>query len=725
MSSRVKRGIWAGAVALALLFVACKGNRTLPAPSPATPVFLISIDTLRSDHLPVYGYKGVETPNIDALRGDGVLYEHAYSHTPLTLPSHGSMLTGVLPYEHGVRDNIGFQLRKDVGTITESLRERGYATGAAVSAFVLRREGGLDRGFDFYDDEVEALPEAKRQRLIANLQRGGAATAKVAEEWIAKQQKPVFFFLHIYEPHTPYTPPEPFKSRYPLAYDGEIAHADEILGQFLQSLKNAGLYDKALIILLSDHGEGLNEHGESEHGVFLYREAIQVPLIVKLPEQRFKGDTVAAPVQLIDIVPTIVERTTAKAPNKLTGRSLLSFLGEQSPEKRAVYSESYYARFHYGWADQHSLIDGERHYIHSPKPELYNVQSDAAEKNNTYGQDRRGTFAMKAAITPLIRDAEAPSAVDPEDVAKLAALGYLGSTVQTKPGEVLPDPKDRIDAVREIGVAYQKYGDRKYAEALQVVERVLAQNPRMIDLIDLKSKVLAKLGRIDDAIATAQDGLRLSPQSVFLAVQIANMQLDTHRYDEAMQHAELAMRLEPGQAHGILARAWIEKKDLAKAESEAKLALQTQRHRTHALIILARVERDQGKLESALDHLNEAERLKKQGEDVMGLYFFRGDVLARMGRAEEAERDFRREIALFPDEPLAYKNLVLLLVAEGRIPEGTQLIRQLIAEAPTPPSYLAVCDVLGTLGDTRGVKYWARQGLTKFPAHPALRRLAG
>ncbi len=575
MSSRVKRGIWAGALALALLLsAACKGNRTVPAASPSTPVFLISIDTLRSDHLPAYGYKGVETPNIDALRGDGILYERAYSHTPLTLPSHTSMLTGLLPSEHGVRDNIGFQLRPTAKTITESLRERGYATGAAVSAFVLRREGGLNRGFDLYDDEVAVLPERRGQPLLANIQRDGSATAQVAENWIAKQQKPVFFFLHIYEPHSPYTPPEPFRTRYASApYDGEIARADEIVGQYLQWLKDQGLYDKALIILLSDHGEGLNDHGEEEHGTFLYREAIQVPLIVKLPQQKFAGDSVAAPVQLIDLVPTIVERTTAAAPNKLAGRSLLSFLDAKSPEKRAVYSETYYARFHFGWADQHSLIDGERHYIQSPKPELFNVRDDPAEKNNVLTQDRRGFFAMKAAIAPLIHEAEAPSAVNPEDVAKLTALGYLGSTAQTKPGEVLEDPKDHVTTIKEIGVAYQRFYERKYDETLQVIDRVLAANPRMVDLYELKAKALKKLGRREEAIAISKEGLRLSPQSLHLALEIANMQLEGREFDDAQKHAELAMRIEPGQVHGILARIWMEKKDLTKAEAEAKLAL--------------------------------------------------------------------------------------------------------------------------------------------------------
>lgn len=712
----------ASVAALLALLAACRGDRALPAASAETPVFIISIDTLRSDHLPAYGYKGVETPHIDALRADGVLYEHAYSHTPLTLPSHTSLLTGLLPVDHGVRDNIGFQVGEKVPTVAETLQKRGYATGAAVSAFVLRRESGLARGFDFYDDSVEALPD--KARLISNMQRDGATTTSVAKEWIAKQQKPVFFMLHIYEPHTPYEPPEPYRSRYTNAYDGEIARADEIVGDFLQSLKDRDLYEKSLIILLSDHGEGLNDHGEEEHGMFLYRESIQVPLIVKLPEQKFAGGTVASPVQLIDVVPTIAERTGIEIGSKLPGRSL-TFLVEKTSERRAVYSETYYPRFHFGWADQHSLIDGERHYIHSPKPELFNVRDDFAEKKNILADDRRGFFAMKSAIEPMIRETSAPSSIDPEEAAKLAALGYLGSTVQTKPGEVLPDPKDHIPTFKSIGDAFVAFRDRKYEESLRLCDRLLAENPRILDLYDLKSKVLSRLGRTDEAIEVGKSALRMSPQSTHIAMDLANLLLESGKLDDAQKHAELALKTDPGKAHDILARIFIERKDLAAAEKEARLAVASDSDRIASAMTLARVQREQGKLDEALALLNDAMSRKKAGQEIAGLHFLRGDVLARMGRAEEAERDLRREIQLFPDDPLAYKNLVLLLVASGRIPEGSQLIRQLIAEAPTPPSFMAVCHVLDTLGDTRGVRYWARQGLQRYPNHPGLRRLAG
>jgi arylsulfatase A-like enzyme/Flp pilus assembly protein TadD len=703
--------------------VSCGGKKSLPAASASTPVILVSIDTLRSDRLPAYGYTGVETPNIDAFRKDGVLYERAYAHTPLTLPSHASILTGVLPAEHGVRDNLGFPLKESARSVAEVLKASGYATGAAVSAYVLRRESGIARGFDFYDDDVEAL--ADQMRLIGNMQRDGGASSKIASDWIAKQTRPVFFFLHIYEPHTPYAPPEPYLSKYSNRYDGEVAYSDKIFGDFIASLKAQGIYDKALIIVLSDHGEGLNDHGEMEHGLFLYREAIQVPLLVKLPEQAFSGATVKESVQLVDVVPTILERTGVKMQAKLAGVSLTDFLQTQKPAARVAYSETYYPRFHYGWADQHSLVDGDRHYIQSPKPELFDLKSDFGEKKNILTEDRRGFFAMKAAIAPMIQEAAAPSAIDPEEAAKLAALGYLGSTVPTAPGEVLPDPKDNIAAFRDIDRSFQLFEERKYDEALRLIDSLLATNRRIVDLYDLKSKTMVRLGRIPEAVEVAKEGLRLAPTASHLALGVANNQLELGQLDSALQHAELAIKNDPSRAYDALARIWIEKKDLAKAEEAARKALEADRNRIQSLITIARVEREQGKLDSALQHLDRAMQLKKPREEIAGLRFIRGDVYARLGRAEEAEREFREEIRLFPDDPMPYKNLVLLLVAMGRVQEATQLIRQLVDTAPTPPSYLAVCQVLETLGDTRGVRYWARQGLAKYPGNPELRRLAG
>src|SRR5262245_58274446 len=377
------------------------------------PIVLISVDTLRADHLPAYGYREIATPGLDALRKDSVLFENAYSHVPLTLPSHTTIFTGLLPPQNGVRDNLGYALGPEPMTLAAWLKTRGYATGGAVSSIVLSHATGVSRGLDFYADGIEPT---KANQTISRVQRGGAETAALLTEWIhAREKAPFFAFLHLFEPHTPYEPPEPYKSRYLLPYDGEIARADEIVGAFLDDLKKQGLYEKALVVFLSDHGEGLNDHGEDEHGVLLNREAIHVPLMVKLPGGRRAGETVSAPVALVDVFPTVVEAVGATAPAGLEGKSLLSS-PSASASARRVYSETLYPRLHLGWSDLASLIDDRNHYIESPRPELYDIVADPGEKNDLSAGLPPAFRSMRIELAGMIRPMQAPWATDSDQV---------------------------------------------------------------------------------------------------------------------------------------------------------------------------------------------------------------------------------------------------------------------------------------------------------------------
>ena len=709
-------------VLTAILAAACRGR--IISPSPTTPVVLISIDTLRSDHLPAYGYKGVATPNIDALRADSILYERAYSHVPLTLPSHASILTGMLPPDTGVHDNVGFRLSESTATIQELLKKNGYATGGAVSAFVLRKETGISRGFDFYDDQVEPLGD---DRMIGRVQRDGRVTLRALEKWMNERgDKPIFAFLHLYEPHTPYTPPEPYLSRYPNHYDGEIASADEIVGSFIADLKSKGIYDKALIILLSDHGEGLGEHGEEEHAIFVYREALQVPLIMKLPKQRKAGATVTTPVQLVDVFPTILEQTATPAPagGRRVGQSLLAFLN--GGPQRQIYSESYYARFHFGWSDLHSLIEGDSHYIRAPQPELYDLASDPHEKQNALQQNRREYVRLRDAIEPYIHETAAPANVDPEEAAKLAALGYVGSTAATKPGQVLPDPKSSMGTYHDIRQAFTWYRNGKEDDALRLTSQLLLSNSQMGDLWDLKFKILDRMGRKREAIAAARDGLHSVPTESALLLDVAKGSLDIGDLDVAQQHAELAIATLPSKAHEILANVYAKRGDINQAEAEAKLSLKNSNDPTPPLMQLAAIEKERGHLDRSLAYLDEAVQ-RESGHITRsheGLHALRADVLARLGRNGDAEQDFRLEIEHFPTSANAYASLILLLASEQRLDEATKLVFDLIKAAPAPHSYVTVSETLKAIGDDRGAMYWAYQGLQKYPKDSELRALA-
>jgi arylsulfatase A-like enzyme/Flp pilus assembly protein TadD len=701
-----------------LALAACR--RGLPSPSRTTPVFLISIDTLRSDHLPAYGYGGIATPHLDAFRSDAILFRRAYAHVPLTLPSHATLFTGRLPADTGVRDNVGFKPDPRVPMLAELLHRNGYATGAAVSAWVLRNEAGLARGFDGYDDQIDVASNAM---IIGRVQRKGPETIAAAKQWLeAHRGKPPFFFLHLYEPHSPYEPPEPYRSRYRHPYDGEIAYTDELLGDFFAFLRREELYDDALIIVLSDHGEALGEHGEDEHGIFLYREALQVPLLVKLPRAARRGESFDAPVQLVDVFPTIAQLTATPYDAKpLAGRSLIDLL--QHPETRPVYSETLYPRLHYGWSELHSLIAGNDHYIQAPKPELYDLSRDAAEVHNVLGEQRRTYVALRAAIAPMIRAASAPAAISEEEKQKLAALGYIGSVAAPANGE-LPDPKDRVRNSAVIRRAFAAYDKGDYPAALAACQQLLRENERMVDIWDIMSRTLEQLGRTDEAIAAAKEGLKLSPQTTHLALMVAKMAIEKNDLETAEKHAELALRAEPGAAHDLLARIALARRDYDRAVAEAKQALDS-RERILALMTLARVEVERKNLPAALEYADRADAALRQrsSTSVKGLNYLRGDILARMERNDEAEAAFREEIRLFPKDAQAYKNLILLMVTEGRTEEATQLVFSLEKASPTPPSYVAIATTLKTVGDVNGARYWRMRGLQQFPDDQALRSL--
>jgi arylsulfatase A-like enzyme/Tfp pilus assembly protein PilF len=709
------------AVLIAPLITSC-GRQSIGSPSAATPVILISIDTLRSDHLPAYGYKGIATPNIDALRADSILYERAYSHVPLTLPSHTSILTGMLPADHGVRDNVGYRLSDSIPTVQELLKKNGYATGAAISAFVLRKETRLDRGFDFYDDEVKAL---NGENLIGRVQRDGRETLRAGQKWLdAQGTRPFFFFLHLYDPHTPYRPPEPYFGQYANHYDGEIAYVDSIIGELIADLKQRDLYDKSLIVFLSDHGEGLSEHGEEEHGLLLYREDLQVPLMVKLPKQRKAGASVKTPVQLVDVFPTILDRTATPAPKTghRVGQSLLSFL--DGGPNRPIYAETYYPRFHFGWSDLHSLIEGNDHYIRSPQPELFDLASDSGEKKNVLQGNRRAYVKLRDAIEPFVKDATAPANIDPEEAAKLAALGYVGSTVETSSGAILPDPKSMMGAFHDIRLAYTFYRNNNEPEALRLTNQLLASNGQITDLWDLKSKILSKMGRERDAIEAAKEGLRHVPTAIALLYDVANLSLKAGDLDTAQKHAEIAVTIEPGQAHDILSRIWMRRNDVKRAEAEAKLAVETAYDPTDPLIMLGGIEKDRGNLQGALGYYQRALiASEKSSKPAPGLHAAMGDVLARLGRNEDAERELRLEIAQNPSAPEAYASLVTLLAVENRLDEAMKLIFAVVKAAPAPHTYTVVAETLSAIGDDRGAQYWALQGQHQFPNDPEMRRL--
>ncbi|HYI10657.1 MAG TPA: sulfatase-like hydrolase/transferase [Thermoanaerobaculia bacterium] len=685
------RRIAVALLALAL-FTVC-GRRETASSYEGAPIIVISIDTLRADRLPMYGYRDGATPHLDALRRDGILFTAAYSQVPLTLPSHATILTGLHPPHHGVRNNIGYTLDPRTATLPSLLRQAGYATGAAVSSYVLRGSTGLASSFDFYDDAISGSGGS----ALGHLQRGGETTAAIAKTWIAgRQSKPFFFFLHLFEPHSPYEPPEPYRSRFATAYDGEIAAADAAAGNFLGELKKLGIYDRAVIVLLSDHGEGLSEHGEAEHGIFLYREAIHVPLVIKLPKNARAGQTIDAPAALADVMPSLLQLAGIGAPEKLDGVPLL---GQPAPN-RNIYSETLYPRIHLGWSELRSLHGPRFHFIEAPRPELYDTQRDRRETTNVLAAERRVFSELRKELAAYGTDVAAPANIEPEEAKKLAALGYLGSVAATGKGP-LPDPKDRIGDIATMGRASALSRAGRHGEAIAALRDIVARNPGFTDAWNQLAVTLDASGRLEESAEAYRSAIRQSPAIAGeLGLSLAAVLLRLERYDDAAQHARLAEKTNRGNAHLMLARIALARKDHDTATREAREAQQQRETFIAASVVLAQILAELGNAAEALRLLDQAEaRAKSEGAaPVESLDSTRGDTLARMERFAEAIAAFRRNIAAFPRDGSAYSRLAVVYAITGRPNEARALLAELLHNNPTPEARRLVEKTRGELG---------------------------
>jgi arylsulfatase A-like enzyme len=418
-------------------------------------VILITLDTLRSDRLSCYGSAVVDTPNIDGFAAEGVLFSNAASTVPFTLPAHSSILTGLYPPGHGVRENVGYTLDPSIPTLAEVMSEGGWSTAGFVSAFVLDGRWGIDQGFDHYFDDFN-LADFETANL-SSVQRSGDVTVAEAVRWLDErpQNTPFFLWLHLYDPHDPYDPPEPFKSQFPgRPYDGEVAYTDSLIGEFRRALEERGLLSSSLVILTADHGEGLGDHDEAMHGFFVYDTTIHVSLIVRPPTATDGGRAVDSAVSHVDIFPTVLDAVGLSAPKRVHGQSLLPLIvGDDFIPDRGVYSESLYPLLHYGWAPLRAFRTDSRKLISAPRPEVFDVITDPREERDLSLDQPGLTEELENRLADLRaeieRDAPATGAapdLDAETLAQLQALGYAagqGGVGASRRRRIVPGPTPR------------------------------------------------------------------------------------------------------------------------------------------------------------------------------------------------------------------------------------------------------------------------------------------
>jgi arylsulfatase A-like enzyme len=644
------------------------------APVPGA-VILISIDTLRADHLPVYGYRAIKTPAIDSLANDGVVFERAYTHSTQTLPSHAAMMTGRLPFENGVRDDDA-TLGADERPLAQMLRDRGYATGGIVSSGLLRRTTGLSRGFDFFDDDVPAgdgdVPPGLRRR-------SGAASEDIAERWLSGLGTArLFLFLHIDEPRAPRAP----------SYDDAITAADAVVGRFVRYLKEHQLYDQSTILLVSDHGEGLGDHGEQEHGFLIYNEAIHVPLIVKPASGGGAGRRVADVVQLADIAPTVLDLVKAPQPGNLRGRSLrpLTEGGALSSPAR-VYSESRYGHNRFGWADLVAVTDGQYQYIRAPHEEIYDLRRDPRERENLIDGD----------IPEKTRDSLRES------------LTSIAGAAKPQPEGTLADPRDKTATVEDFRLAVALVADRKWPQGIELLQKITRTEPSATAAWRALAEVAMLAERYDVAMGAAQRLVDLASDDASQFVLAARVALAAHKLDAAASYGMAAVDLESkdarvtADAHTMLALVALAQDDRDTARGEAIAARQSDRNSVLPLFVNAQLLVSDGDVSAALPILEKANATAaaNQSAPLVNLKYLTADVLAKSDRGAEAETLLLDELRDFPHNLKARAALASLYQSMGQTEDAARAVADLVRITPSPEAYSMAATLWTSLGDKK------------------------
>jgi arylsulfatase A-like enzyme/Flp pilus assembly protein TadD len=668
---------------LIVVSVACLAPDLLAArhaAAPHTNVLLITMDTLRADHIGCYGDKQVRTPAIDSLARDGIRYANAFSQVPLTWPSHTAILTGTYPFQNGVQDFTGQPLAPHFETIAQALARHGYRTGAVVSSFVLARSWGLNRGFDFYDDDFPA-PEFE-QRDVALVERRASDSVDRALAWLKKPSpKPFFLWLHLYDPHSPYDPPQPFAREYKAhPYDGEIAYADSQLARLIAWLKNSRQYDKTLIIFVADHGESLGEHGESEHGFFLYDATIRVPLILKpAGSPRKSALSIAPAVETIDIVPSILGMLHIKDPlqKQLQGEPLPMEASTQA-EEHAAYSETLYPFSSFGWSPLHSLETGKYQFIEAPHPELYDLVADPAETHNLYSTDSAVAQEMKRALDDRVAhnpfsNAQSIAGQNPETLEKLRSLGYLAYKApvsQSAAPTGLPDPKDKISELNAILHAQDALHAGDFAAGEGLLQQVQKNDPDMYLVPFMLGEADLRQSDWAQAKSDFDRALKLNPHFDQAMTGLARAEFQLGNQDDARHWLQQAISENPQNFKAWYELSFIEaRQDPAAAQQALEKTLSIQPNFAFARRDLGMLQYLHKKYAAAAENLAQA---VAEGVQDPRVYNALGICYHQTGAVEKAIATYREAIKLDSNLAEAHLNLGFAYETLGRRDEAAK-----------------------------------------------------
>jgi len=673
--------------------VSCSRQEFLSSGDRGLNVLVITLDTIRADRLGAYGNPHIRTDFVDGLADQGVLFDRCIAPTPLTLPSHTSLFTGTYPVFHGVRDNGNYVVPGELTTMAELLSEAGYRTGAFVGAFVLSSRWGLDQGFETYTEPKVGFDPALVS--FAQIQRPADAVVDDAIAWLQREsEKPFFAWVHLYDPHLRYDPPPAFAREYPDdPYLGEVAFADAQLGRLGAFLQSSGLDSRTLVVFAGDHGEGLGDHGELDHGLLLYQTTARAPLIIAHPTMISGGVRRQEVVSLVDILPTIAEAIGLPLPGSVQGQSLWPLLGGAGVfDEIPVYAETHYPKLHFGWSPLTALQDRQFQLIQSSDPELYDLVRDPEQQENIFGTNSETAERMTRELDILAEQLgqgamDAASAPDADTIAKLAALGYVAGGAGPGEGQSvddLPSPRSMLwlynllmEASATLAAGDEAGGEKKYLEILEANE----------DLVDgwvALGKLYRRQGRMADAAWALREAHARRPLDPFLVSKLADALISTQQPAEAEQLLLAALEKHPDNPYIVFALARVLETTGRFAESETmfreSLTLDPRSAPSH--VRLAALALRRGDLNTVNAELDAALRLDPRVPEASLL---RGQLLESQNRIDEAARAYRDELSSSPNSLPAAIALSRLEGRLGRPAEQEQVLRNAIRANPRSP----------------------------------------
>jgi arylsulfatase A-like enzyme/Flp pilus assembly protein TadD len=646
-----------------LVCVICLTAGALAGTTASPNIVLITVDTTRADRMGFLGSKRGLTPNLDALARNSVVFTHAYSQAPFTAPSHSTILTGTYPQFHQVED-FEVPLTKDLPFAPAILQADGYHTAAFVGSIVLDPHQGLaigfDRGFDTYDAGFRMWHPGGDHYTTTD--RRGAVVVEHALAWLGKRPPgPFFMWVHLYDPHYPYDPPEPFKTRYKSAlYDGEIAYSDHALGKLFSYLRAHGLYENSVIAVMSDHGESLGDHGEDFHGFFLYDATIHVPLLLKLPGDRLAGKRIDNHVGLVDVLPTILQEVGIAVPQEIQGESLMGMMttkpkpppaarGEAAPASplsadRPEYAETEYGVRSYGWSAIRSLRTGKYLFVEAPRRELYDLAADPKAEHDLAGTSKAVADTLQGQLDAFrqktTKGGAAPIATnDPEAQEKLAALGYTAaSTVAPSASSLGADPKDKIDIGNMMGQANFLLEDKRLEEAVVLLQRVIAKEPNLWIAYSKLGAAEAQLRHFDAAVVAKRKAVELAPDSVNGHYEYGRVLMQVDNYEAAVPEFEFVAAKLPQslKTHVLLGIAYSRTNRVPQAIAECEKVLAIVPEEYGANMLLGRLLVRSGDAAAALPRLQKAASSRPRAADP---HLSLAEAYAKLGRNDDAERE--------------------------------------------------------------------------------------